>query len=476
MFGLRDPDARGDGVELPHERLLARQMRVHGRLRYSVAALICGGAAFARWVVGIGNLHLGALVAVAVTIAVINTAVVVAVGHLAHQVKDALRTRRQLLQLRHATMVTDYLALAILIELVGGARSPFMAVFLLHIVLGSVMVSRVAAWLYTAFAMSLMTLLVAGEVGGILTPTMPEGAVLSSAPLDLRFAASLLASYGFLFVTTTFMMTELADSLRRADRELLATQTALERLSAARRDFLHVALHNLKAPIAAASMLLENVRRGFAGPVTTKQVELVTRALARLQESQVFMKDLDRLAHLEAADLEGLCEEVPIATLLARIADEYRDLAAQRDQKLTLVEQPPAPLLALGSERLLHEAVVNLVSNAIKFTPRGGSIRLGAEQHDAKVRIWVRDSGPGIPLECQRRLFGEFVRLDTALPDGEKPKGSGLGLSIVKRIAEAHGGSVMLESAAGEGATFSLVVPAAAVSPSQPGVSADGPW
>jgi signal transduction histidine kinase len=105
--------------------------------------------------------------------------------------------------------------------------------------------------------------------------------------------------------------------------------------------------------------------------------------------------------------------------------------------------------------------VVNLVTNAIKFTPHNGHVALGAQRVGSNVRIWVSDTGPGIAPEKQGKLFVEFARLDTTLPDGEKPKGSGLGLSIVKRIAEAHDGSVSVRSAPGDGAVFMLTLPAA---------------
>jgi signal transduction histidine kinase len=462
MFGLRDPDRRGSSTELPHERLLARQMRTHGSLRFAVAALICIGTLVGDWFVGIEGLRVLELIAVALVIAVVNTGVVYAVRHLSTSgTSDTRATRLALLKLRHVTIVADYLALAVLIQLLGGARSPFMVVFLLHIVLGSVMVSRSAAWIYTAFAISLIAFLIVGELVGLLHPVLPAGAVLDTVPLQPRYVATVLTAYTFLFVATTFLMTQLADSLRRADRGLIYAKSQLELLSDARRDFLHVALHNLKSPIAAVSMILENVRHELAGPLTDKQRELVGRSLARLQESEEFMRDLSKLAELEAADLSSLVETVPVASLLERIIEAHRDLAGARDQQVWVEDVGPVPLAALGSERLLHEAIVNLVTNAIKFTPRGGAIALGAERVGGDVRIWVRDTGPGIPPEKQHKLFLEFARLDTKLPDGERPKGTGLGLSIVKRIAEAHQGSVSVQSVPGTGSTFSLTIPAA---------------
>jgi len=111
-----------------------------------------------------------------------------------------------------------------------------------------------------------------------------------------------------------------------------------------------------------------------------------------------------------------------------------------------------------GIERLIHEAVANLVTNAIKYTPDGGTIMLRAVRAGKTITIEVKDNGIGIADEDRPRLFGEFVRLSRG-KDRNSP-GSGLGLSIVKRVVDLHGGRVELESAVGVGSVFRLVLPA----------------
>ena len=456
MFGLRDS---GRVTTLTHERLLARQLRSHSTLRYGVAVTIVVAALVARWLVEIEDLALLPLLVMAAVIATMNTGVV-AIIHNLERTADLGRSRRPLLALRHTTIAADYVALATLIELVGGVRSPFVAAFVLHVVLGCVMVSRTAAWLYTGFAVLLVNGLVAAELTGILEPRLPAGAVLSAGPLGVRYAASISMVHSALLVITTALMTRLVASMRSAEGQLIETKQELERLSNARRDFLHVALHNLKSPTAAATMLLENLRLGLAGPVNDRQQDLLSRSLKRLEESRQFMKDLATLAALEAGALAVLEQPVELLPLLQRIAEEHADLVGARGQELSVAAPDKASgLVVRGSERLLHEAVVNLVTNAIKFTPRGGTITLGAEASAGVARVFVRDSGPGVPPEKLESLFREFSRLNTVLPDGERPEGSGLGLSIVRRVAEAHGGTVSVRSSPGCCAVFTIELP-----------------
>ncbi|MBN2195733.1 MAG: hypothetical protein JW751_23135 [Polyangiaceae bacterium] len=446
-------DSTPDGA-LPYRRLLARQLTAHCHLRFGVTLLIVLGTLFAERVVGVRGLPVSALFATAAALALLNVFANGAIVHWSRLSPVALAHRR-LFYLRHATILTDYLSLALLIHLVGGARSPFLAVFLLHIMLGSMMVSRLMAFGYAGIAVILVNAIVFGELCGCWIPFLPEGAVASQAPIDSRYAISVAVVYSFLFAVTTFLLTALAGAMRRVERDLVASNAELANLSAARRDFLHVALHDLKSPLAAVTMLLENLGLGLAGPLAPPQQDLVDRARRRIAESDRFLRDLAVLASLEGRDLASLDERVDVAGLMRRIVDEHQELASGRSQTLELGLPSNQPLVR-GNERLLHEAVANLVTNAIKFSPRGGTIHLSVAVTGPAVEISVTDAGPGIPPQHHGRLFHEFARLDTVLPDGERPPGSGLGLSIVKRIAKGLGGDVRFATESGVGTTFTL--------------------
>ncbi len=451
-----------DGA-LPYRRLLARQLGVHCRLRFGVVGLIVVGVLVAKLVVGVAGLPVDELLGTAFGLALFNLGVRAGIQWLPRQLPDA-RAQAWLLALRHTTIVVDYLTLTFLVYLIGGARSPFLPAFLLHIVLGSVMVSRTAAFVYALLAVTLVNATVFGELAGVFTPVLPAGAVASSGPLDPRFAVSVAAAYTFLFVVTTWLLTSLAEAMRHVERELVARSAELARLSAARRDFLHVAVHNLRSPLAAVTMLLDSLGLGLAGALEPRQRELVDRARQRLAGSDRFLHDLGVLANLEAHELSALDQRVELGELLGRLVEEQRDLARARGQSLEL-ERAAGPAWVRGNDRLLFEAIVNLVTNALKFTPREGRIRVGLTVTGGAARVSVADEGPGIPPERRGQLFREFSRLDTVLPDGERPPGTGLGLSIVQRIASSLGGRVEVASEVGRGSVFTLELPLAAPPP-----------
>jgi signal transduction histidine kinase len=230
-----------------------------------------------------------------------------------------------------------------------------------------------------------------------------------------------------------------------------------------RRAFLHIALHDLKAPIGAVSTLLDNLSAGLCGPLNDKQGEWIGRARKRTDGLLSFLRDFQVMSELESGrQFSEQAQDVNLTALLNSVVEEYRDLARQKDQIL-LGEIPGALLVIRGIEPLLREAVANYITNALKYSPAGSEVVVRAERLDDGVRIEVRDRGPGIAPQDQPKLFREFVRLHVQDPNAPRVGGTGLGLSIVQRIAELHGGRVGLTSEPGRGSTFFMELPVLAI-------------
>jgi signal transduction histidine kinase len=128
--------------------------------------------------------------------------------------------------------------------------------------------------------------------------------------------------------------------------------------------------------------------------------------------------------------------------------------AAAHARRITILVEPSAPILAQGDARGVTQILVNLLGNAVRHSPKRGSISISFDRADGNVRVHVADQGPGIDPADQQRIFERFER-----GSGEEG-GTGLGLAIARRLAHAMGGDIQLESAPGEGAKFSLVLPA----------------
>jgi signal transduction histidine kinase len=441
------------GEPLTHQ-LLGARLYLHTLVRVGMAVTLVVGAFVGRHFVGITDLDVREFLVLAGLILVYDGVAWLLIRRF-RSPGEAVLHYRLLQQLMHLTIALDFLALTALVWLMGGARSPFLAFYLLHVILSAVLLSPREAAISTITAYGLLAGLVIGEWAGVIPVHQLEG-ITGDAPIDGRYAGVLLAVYGVLLGSASYMLVTLSRALQIGEAQMQATLIALERVSALRRDFLHIAVHNMGSPVGATTMFLQNLREGLAGPLNEKQEGWVDRALSRLDGLSRFLVDLRVLATLEAGRLEEEMTEVDLSPMLAELVDEYQDIAAGRQQSLLL--DAPVGLTVWGNERLLREAVVNYITNAIKYTPEGGVIRVLGERVRELVRLTVADNGPGIAPEDQSRLFAEFQRL--AQPDdGNAPHGTGLGLSIVRRVVEMHGGSVGLESRLGEGSRFYLDLP-----------------
>jgi signal transduction histidine kinase len=157
---------------------------------------------------------------------------------------------------------------------------------------------------------------------------------------------------------------------------------------------------------------------------------------------------------MEAGRLTVERSRLPAAQIATDAADAHRAAASATSLELRLELAPELPKILADRDRLL-QVFENLIGNAIRFTPSGGCITVGAAGHDAEVRFWVRDTGPGIAIEDQLHLFDRFWQART------NRGGAGLGLPIAKGIVEGHGGRVWVESAPGSGTTFFFTIPTA---------------
>lgn len=460
------PSSAGAGVDsgggtrslLAHDRLLGQRLFLHAMARFVVAAAIVAGALIARYLVGVDELDVFALVLLAISIAFYNVCILVLIGPTRDEGQAVRRFRLRRL-LVHASIVLDFFALTAALWFVGGARSPFLAFYLFHIAIASILLSRRAAFLAALLAAVMLAGLVLVEVTGMLPPPTPAGAIPGAGAMDARYVATVLVVYLSLFALIVLSQTHLAESLRHAERAMQERAVQLEKLSGMRRDFLMVALHDVSAPIGAAAMLLRNLRDGLLGSLEGRQKEQVERALVKLEGLEHLVRDLRILGELDTTDLGAHSTEISLSFLLADVVDENTDEAREKGVLLE-AEASDQAALVFGVPRLLREAIANYVTNAIKYTPPGGRVVARVRPENGRFRVEVSDTGIGITSDDQARLFEEFVRVGRGHPDLKRVHGTGLGLSIVRRIAEAHRGRVGVDSAPDRGSTFWIELPA----------------
>jgi signal transduction histidine kinase len=458
----RLPDSPGsdDGASVPpdHGQLIGRSFYIYTRVRTAVVLAIVSAAVFGRHVLGMDAIDLKRLTILAAFVTLYN--VVAWFFFRRYRDPDApAESLPVLLFLTYAAVVLDFIALTVAIWFVGGARSPFTSFYVLHMLVSCTLLPRKAAIALTTLAYGLLAGLVAVEWTGVATPPIPVGAVAGDGPLDARYAFTILVVNGSLFAMSAFLLLEITRSLQNLEQRMRLANGELVRLSQQRKDFLNIAAHNLTAPLGAVTMLLDNMRGGLAGETTEKQRDWLDRSLKRLADLAEFMKGIQTLASLESDLIKTQFSRVDLVAVASRLVDEYEDVAAEHG--LELVQEPSERVpYVVGHDRLLHEALVNYVTNAIKYTPSGGRVAVRVLSKPPMVRAEVSDTGPGIAPEDQGRLFQEFFRVPGAGNKPNKIKGSGLGLSIVRRVVLAHGGRTGVESRAGKGSTFFMELPA----------------
>ncbi len=225
----------------------------------------------------------------------------------------------------------------------------------------------------------------------------------------------------------------------------------LEELFQQQRRFLADVSHELRTPLTVIRGQAQLMRRtGAYDPEAVADIEREAERLARLVEDLLF------LARAEAGTLPLRREKVDLDIIVLDVLRQAQVLGQAKQQQVVLEHLEPLPVV--GDPDRLTQALLNLVSNAVRYTPEGGTIRLGARREGEWAVVWVSDTGPGIPPEDLPHVFERFYRAQRSRTR-RGPGGFGLGLAIVQWIVDAHGGWVTVQSRVGQGSTFTLHLP-----------------
>lgn len=246
------------------------------------------------------------------------------------------------------------------------------------------------------------------------------------------------------------------DEIGDLARDFNVMTTQLRELDEMKRDFTAGVTHDLGTPLHAIRSAINFLQSGEAGPLTEKQAEyllLVSNSTAHLTD---FINNLLTTARIEAAKVDPFPEPVDVFAHVKEIVDLYQPQAREKGVCLTLVKR--SHYISLSADvTMFRQVVQNLVSNAIKFTS-SGEVDVILSEEDGDFVLEVRDTGVGIDPVFHDRIFEKFFRVHQAKGSPAR-QGSGLGLTIVKGLCEAHGGKVSVESALGRGSRFRVVLP-----------------
>jgi signal transduction histidine kinase len=227
----------------------------------------------------------------------------------------------------------------------------------------------------------------------------------------------------------------------------------LEAASRHKSEFLATMSHELRTPLNAIIGFSEVLRERMFGELNERQAEYLEDIHVSGRHLLALIDDVLDLAKVESGRMELEVGDVDIEECLETGLMMVRERALSRDVRLEAAVDPGLGQVR-ADERRLRQVVFNLLANAVRFTPEGGTVSASARRQDGEVRISVSDTGPGIAPEDQERIFETFRQARDAGAEG-----SGLGLALSRALVELHGGRLWVESRPGEGSTFVMALP-----------------
>jgi len=232
----------------------------------------------------------------------------------------------------------------------------------------------------------------------------------------------------------------------------------LKELDRMKSDFVSNVSHELRTPLTAIKGSVDNMLDGITGPLAEKQIRYLERIKTNADRLGRLISELLDLSKIEAGKIELRPQAWTAERLVKEVAEVLRGVAAEKLIALDAVSSPD-PVQIWADRDKVVQILMNLIGNAIKFTPRSGEVKVLIDGSDSDwVKFSVVDTGPGIPPEEAAKIFDKFYQITR--PNDSKAKGTGLGLAITKALVEMHGGRVWIEPGNNGGSVFSFTVPA----------------
>ena len=248
------------------------------------------------------------------------------------------------------------------------------------------------------------------------------------------------------------------EDLERAEQTLLHTNQQLAELNRLKSSFVSVASHEIRTPVTGIKGYVENMLSGLTGPLTEKQQHYLGRVTSNVDRLMRIIDELLDIARIEAGQIQLQLDTVNVSHLIADVAEALQPLAVQKQICFQQDTSQVSGVYVKGDEGKLHQVLTNLVHNALKFTPPGGRVDVGAATKEpGTIQISVHDTGPGIPASDLPKIFDRFYSGSSVPPD---TRGAGLGLAISKSLIALHGGQLSVSSIPGQGSHFFIDLPA----------------
>jgi len=372
----------------------------------------------------------------------------------------ALVRQRHVLATQSLNTTADVVILTAAIYVTGGAYSPLIATYVIEIAVLSLLANLGVTVIMASFILVSFSAMMILMTTGVLPPQPVLGAP-GQAP-SVGYTISAIGFCVLIIGVPTFFSAATLRVLRAREAALEKRTAQLIQAATQRSQFVASMTHELRTPIHGVQGLSDVIAAGVYGPVTDKQKDACASIKRSAQSLLSLIDDLLALTRAEAGKLDARPGPVDIPTLVERVTASVSWMVGTKRLALHVDIAPDLPSVA-SDERWLAHVLVNLVSNAVKFTPEGGRVTVRATRRDPErdpaspVVLEVVDTGIGIAPEERAAIFEPFRQAERG--DARGYGGVGLGLALVASLTDLLGARVELESVVGKGSTFRVIVP-----------------
>ncbi len=349
----------------------------------------------------------------------------------------------------------DLLILATILHFSGGIENLFFFFFAFHMMIASILRSRLQSYLLATVAVLLFGGLVVFEAAGVLNHYSLEGFAGHGLYQDWRFVFSTLFVFTVTLYLLVYMTTSIGEQLRKQQENYESANAQLEGKDRLKNEYVLRLTHDIKGHLAAVQSCLEIVFNEMVGPLNEKQKDLVERAYRRASKCLAFITALLKLTRMKLTgrlEMERFSLRNCIFNSLAAVQNK-----AQSKSIVVNHQIDPAVDEVFGEAVLIEETLTNMLFNAVKYTPDGGRVCIEVKQDGTSIEVSIADTGIGVPEVDLPHIFEEFYRADNAR--AIERDGTGLGLAFAKQVVERHGGRVWVRNNPDTGATFSFTLP-----------------
>ena len=361
---------------------------------------------------------------------------------------------RWVMETQTVNTIADVVLLTAAIYFTGGPYSPLLPTYVIVISVLSLLTNLGITLLISGFIVLCFSTMLVLMATGVLAPTSVPGAPGTVPTVGYTITA---IAYCIIVVGVPALYSAATLRVLRKKEEEIEKRTALLISAATQRSqFVASMTHELRTPIHGVQGLADVIAAGVYGPVTDKQRDACAAIKRSAQSLLGLVDDVLQLTRAEAGKIDARPGPVNIAELVERVSESVSYMVGTK--KLTLESRVDRDVpRIISDERWLAHILVNLIANAVKFTPEGGRVTVSARARGESLELAVEDTGIGIPPEDRERIFEPFRQGQRG--DERGYGGVGLGLALVAKLAELLGVKVELESEVGKGSTFRVLVP-----------------